>query len=193
MSEIVFQPCIGPHYGQTARRTMVVAESHHSEPCNVLAKSTETVVENWRLGRWSVRYLTVLARILSGKEAWEVDRRTVLDEVAFYNFVQAMMEKGQHPTKQQAQASQGAFMEALNLCSPTHIISGSYLAWENMPTEQCRAGTLQLDGMTIKVREYQMPKGPALAIPLPHLSRTPAPMWQQVVKEFLALDSRLLP
>ena len=79
-------------------------------------------------------------------------------------------------------------MEVLGLCSPTHVIMGSYVAWENMPTDQCRSGKLSLDGLTFKARKYQTPKGDAVAIPLPHLSWTSAPLWQRAVREFMGQD-----
>ncbi len=188
MSEIVFEPYTGCKYDSARCRLLIVGESHYDEPSDIPLESTRTVVERWRSGEWNVRYLMVASRIITGKEAHEVDRQTALDEVAFYNFVQTMMRKGERPTEQQAQASQGAFLEVLHLLSPTHIIMGSYFAWESAPAGQCRTGHVSLDGMTLKAREYLTPKGQAVAIPLPHFSRASAPEWQRAVREFLDQD-----
>lgn len=188
MSEIAFEPYIGPRYSSAQCRLLIVGESHYDEPSDIPLESTRTVVENWRSGKWNIRYLMVASRVITGKEAREVDRQTALDEVAFYNFVQTMMRKGERPTAQQAQASKGAFLEVLHLLSPTHIIMGSYFAWENTPADQCRTGYVSLDGMSLKMREYPTPKGQAAAIPLPHFSRASAPEWQRAVKEFLDQD-----
>ena len=188
MSEIAFEPYTGPKYSNARCRLLIVGESHYDEPSDIPLESTRTVVEMWRSGEWNIRYLMVASRIITGKKAHEVDRQTVLDEVAFYNFVQTMMKKGERPTKQQAQASRAAFLEVLHLLSPTHIIMGSYFAWENTPADQCRTGYVSLDDMTLKAREYQTSKGQAVAIPLPHFSRASAPEWQRAVKEFLDQD-----
>ena len=188
MSEITFEPYSGPKYESARSRLLIVGESHYDDPSDIPLESTRTVVEKWRSGEWNIRYLMVASRIITGKEAYEVDRQTALDEVAFYNFVQTMLKKGEHPTPQQAQASRAAFLEVLHLLSPTHVIMGSYFAWENTPTDHCRTGYVSLDGMSLKVREYQTPKGPAVAIPLPHFSRASAPEWQRAVREFLDQD-----
>jgi len=188
MSEIAFEPYTGPKYDSAHCRLLIVGESHYDEPSDIPLESTRTVVEKWRSGEWNVRYLMVASRIITGKEAHEVDRQTALDEMAFYNFVQTMMRKGERPTKQQAQASKGAFLEVLHRLSPTHITMGSYFAWENTPADQCRTGHVSLDGMTLKAREYQTSKGQAVAIPLPHFSRSSAPEWQAAVREFLDQD-----
>lgn len=192
MNEIVFEPYVGSKYGNARCRLLIVGESHYDEPSDIPLKSTRTVVEKWRSGEWSVRYLTVASRIITGKEAHEVDRQTAFDEVAFYNFVQTMMTKGERPTAQQAQASEGAFLKVLHLLSPTHIIMGSYFAWENTPADQCRKGHVSLDGMTLKAREYQTDKGFAVAIPLPHFSRASAKEWQNAVREFLGQDKPMV-
>ena len=98
MDAIVFHPYVGPKYESAICRLLIVGESHYGEPSENLSDSTRTVVEKWQSGEWGVRYLTVAGRIITGKEAREVDRQTVLDEAAFYNFVQTMMEKGERPT-----------------------------------------------------------------------------------------------
>lgn len=188
MSEIAFDPYIGPKYDSARCRLLIVGESHYDEPSDIPLESTRTVVEKWRSGEWNVRYLMVASRVITGEEAHKIDRQTALDQVAFYNFVQKMMKKGERPTKQQAQASEGAFLEVLHLLSPTHIIMGSYFAWESTPADQCRIGHVSLDGMTLKAREYLTPKGQAVAIPLPHFSRASAPEWQGAVREFLNQD-----
>ena len=192
MNNIVFEPYIGPTYETSKCRLLLVGESHYDEPSAAPSESTRTVVEKWQSGEWNSRYLTTAARIICNKEADQIERKSALDGVAFYNFVQTMMVKGEAPTSSQARASLDAFLEVLRLHSPTHIIMGSYVAWDHSAADHSKEGTLSLDGMTFKARLYSTPKGEAVAIPLPHFSRASAPEWQKAVMEFLQLGKSSL-
>ena len=66
MSEIAFDPYIGPKYDSARCRLLIVGESHYDEPSDIPLESTRTVVEKWRSGEWNVRYLMVASRVITG-------------------------------------------------------------------------------------------------------------------------------
>lgn len=187
MSEINFQPYIGPLYKTSAVRLLIVGESHYEEPSSDPAESTRTVVENWRSQEWNLRFLTIAARIVTGQSAWELDRKTAFNAVAFYNFVQVLMPtKAHRPTTTQVRASWSAFREVLAACDPTHIVATGRFLWNNMPPTDRVSGDIVLDGIRLNWREYSTSSGHIRTISLPHLSRASAPQWHGAVKAFLA-------
>ena len=81
-----------------------------------------------------MRYLNAAARVLTGKEHWEIDRASDLNDIAFYNFVQVEMPFcGDRPTAEQGRASQVAFREVLKDLSPTHLLVTGSFVWEHLP------------------------------------------------------------
>ena len=188
MSVVSIPPYIGPKYRGGHRRLLLVGDSHYGWPSVDLAESTPTVVRLWQEGDWDVRYLIIAARILTGKERVEIDRRTVLDGIAFYNFIQFMMpDINVRPTPEQARASEPAFHETVADLDPTHIIAtGLTIPWWYMPKSDRRTEDLTFGETAFKFREYKTPSGFAMAIVVPHLSRQSAPKWHGPVTEFLS-------
>lgn len=187
MAEVNFLPYVGPFFRTGTVRLLIIGESHYGEPDPDPAEATRTVVNMWRAREWKPRYLTVAARVLTGQIARQIDRKTVFDGVAFYNFIQVPMRKIQvRPTPVQALASWGAFRETLTTCDPTHIVATGDFLWKNMPLSDRRDGNVVFDGETVPRREYATPGGYASAIALPHLSRASAPRWHGPVHAFLA-------
>jgi hypothetical protein len=73
MTNIVFQPYIGPEYSNSAIRLLVVGESHYGFP-EEESDTTQCVMDVWRnraSGAGKLRYLTTLGRIIAGREAYE--------------------------------------------------------------------------------------------------------------------------
>lgn len=187
---ITFNPYIGPLYRDAAVRLVILGESHYGEPSENPAESTCEVVEGWRTDFSAIRYLTIAARILSGLEAWQLDRTTALDKVVFYNFIQVSMPDILiRPTIAQARASWDAFREMLATCDPTHMIAtGQRFLWDNMPAADGRSGTSEYSGEFIPWREYATPSGLVSTIALPHFSRASAPRWHRPVQLFLTSE-----
>lgn len=193
MTEVVYKPFVGPAYREQAIRLLLLGESHHgtpdpNEPVDP-ADATCRVVRKWMTREWPIRYLTIAARILTGLEAWEIDRSHVFDCVAFYNFIQFIMPNVRvRPTQEQGLASCKAFFEVLIALDPTHVIAtGQGLLWSNMPPTIPEKAYVNLAGLDLPYREYRTPSGAARTIAIDHLSRASAPRWISPIREFLAL------
>ena len=187
MKSVVLLPWIGSRYRSVKTRLLIVGESHYGEPDEVISRSTSTVVDKWKSGEWSIRYLVAAGRLVSGLSAWELDRDTVLEEVAWYNFVQVGMETLSHrPTALHLKEATGAFLEVIADLDPTHIIVTGVLVWRNLPPFIDGTREVLLDDKQLEVGEYVTPSGRAVAIGIPHLSRGfSPPVWHGVVREFL--------
>lgn len=190
-SPIAFEPYIGPGYKGSSVRLLLIGESHYGEPSFDPIEYTRTVVEKWRNREWSIRFLTIAARVLTGQKAWELDRQTALDDIGFYNFIQVTMpDITVRPTPTQAFASREAFREVLRERDPTHLlVTGSGFLWSNMPPSDRGTTPLTLAGDIFPRRDYRTNSGYAAAIPIAHLSRASAPEWQAAVAEFKAVRS----
>lgn len=185
MTQIVFAPYVGPRFAGNPVRLMILGESHHGDdPLH----STQTVVEKWQSREWAIRFLTIGARIISGQQAWEIDRQTVFAQIAFYNFIQFLMPHHSHrPTVEQARASWPAFREVLEALDPTHIlVTGRVFLWSNLPPSDGTSDETLYEDVFLPRREYLTPSGHAVAVAIPHLTRASAPKWQEPVREFLA-------
>lgn len=191
MTAIVFRPWQGERFDHTADgvRLLLLGESFYGEPDKDRSQATSIVVENWRSGEWNVRYLNAAARLLTGKESWEVDRKADLNPVAFHNLVQVEMQScGDRPTSEQARASWPAFREVLATLAPTHILATGKFVWENLPEFDGAHSLLRVGETLHEVGEYATLRGFALAMAVPHLSRYfSPPKWRPVLQAFLAL------
>lgn len=190
MTEIVFQPYVGPAYAQSFVRLLILGESHYGEPHPNPAEATRYVVQMWLSRQWAIRYLTVAGRVLTGLEAWQVDREQTFSTLAFYNFIQTMMPNiAVRPTPAQAIASHEAFREVLASLDPTHVLAtGRRFLWNNMPAAEEPECEVFLGRMMLPYREYRTPSGTAKVVALPHLSRASANLLRAPVAEFLLLD-----
>lgn len=188
---IVFQPWVGSRFIGGDVRVLLLGESHYGEPHEDTAQSTIHVVDQWKTREWTVRYLTTAARLMTGKEARQIDRATDLETIAFYNFIQVGMETvKRRPSWAQFQASAPAFKAALQQLDPTHILATGAGLWNAMPDFDVGGGGEQINlaGQTRLVGRYSTPSGSALATSVPHLSRGfSAPYWREAVSAFLAM------
>ncbi len=191
MTNIVFAPYVGPRFQDGPVRLLLVGESHYGDPDHDPFEATRTVVRKWQTREWAIRFLTVGARILTGQQAWQVDRCGAFADVAFYNFIQVAMPTVRHrPTREQGLASWAAFREVLANLDPTHIVAtGPGFLWSVMPPSDRRSDQVALGGVVLPRREYLTPSGMAPVVVIPHLSRASAPRWQASIREFLASQS----
>lgn len=193
MSNLSFLPYVGPKFETSEVRLLLLGESHYLGSGDDLSRdplqATRTVVEKWRRREWAIRYLTIGARVITGLQAWEIDRTTAFDTVAFANMVQTIMPSVRHrPTVEQARGSWPAFREVLDRWDPTHVVAtGRRFLWDNMPASDRRTAELAFGGVMLPMREFRTPSGHAAAVVIPHLSRASAPRWQGPVREFLAI------
>lgn len=190
---IVFQPWVGSRFAGGDVRLLLLGESHYGEPHEDAAQSTIHVVEQWKTHQWTVRYLTTAARLMTGKQAGQIDRAGDLEAIAFYNFIQVGMETiKRRPSWAQFQASAPAFRAVLQQLNPTHVIATGTGLWNAMPAFDVGGEGEQVDlaGQTRLVGHYCTPSGSALATSVPHLSRgLSATYWREPVSAFLAMKA----
>ncbi|KQO76347.1 hypothetical protein [Methylobacterium sp. Leaf88] len=192
MTNLSFLPYVGPTFPASAVRLLLLGESHYLGDGDELPRdpllATRTVVEKWKSREWAIRYLTIGARVITGQQAWEIDRTTVFDAIAFANMVQTIMPTLRHrPTVEQARASWPAFREVLDRWDPTHVVAtGRRFLWDNMPASDRRTAEVAFGGALLPMREFRTPSGFASTVVIPHLSRASAPRWQGPIREFLA-------
>lgn len=190
---IVFRPWVGSRFIDGGVRILLLGESHYGEPHADAAQSTIHVVEQWKTRGWPVRYLTTAARLMTGKQAGQIDRSNDLEAIAFYNFIQVGMDTiRRRPSWAQFQASRPAFQAVLQQLDPTHILATGAGLWNAMPDFDVGGGGEQINlaGQTRLVGRYSTPSGSALATSVPHLSRGFSPQyWHEPISAFRALKS----
>ena len=188
MSDIVFHPYIGIDFRQAPRRLLLVGESHYGEPHDDPAQSTSHVVDMWLNREWSVRYLTIAARILTGLPGHQIDRQAVMKDVAFYNYIQVSMpEIRVRPSHEQAVASQKAFQAVLENLDPTHVLVTGSIPWRHIEAVHGSGAEITIEGVTVPSLLLPTGSGHAVAIRIAHLSRASAKEWMVPVSTFLAL------
>ncbi len=183
---VIFEPYVGPGYRDVARRILIVGETHYGEPSEEPAQSTPRVVANWTEGTWSVRYLMIAARILTGLPRHLVDRESSVHDIAFYNFVQTMMpDISIRPTWKQAEDSGPAFREVVNFLDPTHVLVTGTVPWHGLETAIGVGTSREFGGRFVQFKTLPTPSGEAVAIKIAHLSRASADAWIGPVGAFL--------
>lgn len=189
MTNLYFRPWKGVRYGEGGFRLLLLGEGHDGEPDDNPAQATSTVVEKWRSGEWNIQYLTAAARVLTGKQCWEINRSSDLDCIAFYNFVQVSLPFcGKRPSPEQGCASQAAFKEVLELLTPTHVLATGNFVWEHMPRFDGCESNFQVNGTQHEIGECNTSHGVVLAARIPHLSRYfSPPRWTAIVETFLSM------
>ncbi|MET3694832.1 hypothetical protein ABID43_004395 [Methylobacterium goesingense] len=74
MSNLSFLPYVGPNFGASQVRLLLLGESHYLGDGDELPRdplqATRTVVEKWKRREWAIRYLTIGARVITGQRAW---------------------------------------------------------------------------------------------------------------------------
>lgn len=188
---IVFKPWVGTQFLGSETRLLLLGESHYGIPHDGSEGSTGFVVAQWKARGFPVRYLTTAARLLTMKQAWQIDRHADLERIAFYNYVQSPMETiWQRPTSDQFQSSAEAFRQILQQLDPTHVLATGVGLWNAMADFDVGGGGEQINlaGQSRLVGRYSTPSGSALATMVPHLSRGfSASQWHEPVAAFLAM------
>ncbi|MET3891055.1 hypothetical protein ABIE41_002131 [Bosea sp. OAE506] len=189
---IIFEPWVGSRYRDQPVRLLLLGESHYGgdETRDPEPGSTNRVVAEWKSGGWAVRYLTTAARLITGKERWQIDKAADLEGIAFYNFVQVNVgDLRNRPTWAQFQASAPAFKMVLRQIDPTHVLATGKGLWDAMPNFDLGPGQdVDLAGAKRHIGRYETPSGSALATMIPHLSRGfSSPIWHGPVKAFLEM------
>lgn len=183
-----FKPFEGSDYRQSGVRLLVVGHSHWgAQPSPTLTQDTVT---EWMNNEQNISYFSKLARVLTGAEAGQVDRRASLKDIAFYNFYQSVMpERSAQPTHEQFLLATSAFPLVLNLVDPTHVLVTGITLWNDMPgfdsTEPPKP--VQVGRFYTVAGRYKTPSGYAIAVGIPHMASygfSPS-NWSGFVNDFL--------
>lgn len=138
--EVKFEPWTGCRYGSEnslglPKRLLVLGESHYGG--EVRPTFTQYVVEEVIGGRG--RALPFFKRLFNAScGAKKKPTREALEEfchaIAFYNFIQTMMETPGDPSKHACWgAAEGPFFECLDRLKPSHIVTCGFTLWRNLP------------------------------------------------------------
>lgn len=181
----LFRPWVGERYGSGRVRLLVVGESHYGHPDEDQPGFTSEVIEAWRSGEKKLRYYTKLAQLLSGCSAKGLNRSEALSEIAFYNYLQVLLEWANNGRAAAAawKAAEAPYLQILQDLDPTHILVTSHGTYERMPAAMNERDEA-LGGKVLHVCEYSTPSGRAWATEVPHLSRTAVSQWIAPVMAF---------
>lgn len=185
---IAFNPYQGPAYYASNTRLLVVGHSHWGAvPSPSLTIDT---VNEWMLGEQNLPYFSKLARVLTGADAVEVDRKKAFSNISFYNFYQSVLRKHDaQPTDEQFQVATKAFPEILKLLNPTHILVTGITLWNDMPGFDSGDGQrlVSVDRYNTYTGRYNTPGGYAIAVGIVHMASYgfSPPKWNKIVQDFL--------
>ena len=118
MSDVFFKPWVGVKYASGARfgkRVMVLGESHYEwDPkVKLYPEFTRAAIEEQAAGKHTYAFWTHVATAFLGHSPTLAEKREFWDAVAFYNFVQQVVDGGPRvaPSDAMWKASEGAFAE----------------------------------------------------------------------------------
>ena len=193
--EIKHQPWIGSNYGSAASgvRLLVLGESHHSDDPESI--DTQSIVQEWTDGYTdrSYAFFTKLAIALTGKEPHELDRTEAFSQVAFYNYVQRVLDGSRKsPEEEDFKASEPAFRAILQVLRPTHIIACGQRLWKRMPKFDRPSPNgikLEFQTRTFDVGRYVVPGAEPVAMAINHpQSGFDGRSWHRGIQFFLSND-----
>ena len=143
-----FQPWRGDCYGldnnlELPKRLLVLGESHYGDTEKAYPDLTKDVVEEVFAKAEDVpyryRFFTSLFKALRGAER-EATREALAEfchAIAFYNFVQEMIEApGVRPSEEQWAGGVAPFFKCLSNLKPSHIVACGFALWDNLPSER---------------------------------------------------------
>lgn len=183
--DVVYAPFVGRSFGDGKTRLLILGESHYGFGRED-SGATDLVVSGWQKGDNKLRFLTVLARLLHGKSASDIDRSSAFEEVAIYNYHQAPILEGKSTDfSVSADQSRAAFLQVIDDLKPTHIyVNGVSKLWSALP-EGKASGRMKLADQERPFRIYDADGEKALAVPFPHASRMSADAWRDVYDNFI--------
>ena len=134
-----FHPWIGASYGYNSQWTLpllILGESHYDTNGELLqVDSTQKVLTEYvQLRPKHLQYYTKVMNSVMGISAPsdELTRSHFWNSVAFYNYVQYIVPKGEPPTQDMWDRSRGAFHEVISKLKPFCILVVSTRLWQNI-------------------------------------------------------------
>ncbi len=166
-----FLPFEGDSYRDNKTRLLVLGQSHHGEPEEASERGLTSRVINRHLDRSKrLSFFTKVYHVLCIKE--DKPERDVFAEIAFYNFVQELLEKSRKdPTTPEWESGIEPFREALLQLDPTHILVLGKATYKWMPRFDGSSRQVAFGpNPTEELGEYKTPSGFALTVGIPHPS-----------------------
>lgn len=205
-----FYPWKGRNFGRPndlnlPNRLLLVGESHYgasADDQNITTKVVEAYVLEGGL-----RFFTGALKAIMGTDAQATqdERASFYNAVAFYNFIQHMLESREdRPTQDNWQYATGAFPSCLDLVKPSHILVFGFGIWDYLPGERF-SPSLQLERDVLThlpsryrnddshrdrgwIGRYGYAGGASLVMKIQHSSIAFSPVeWHPVLQWFLKL------
>jgi hypothetical protein len=154
LRNVHFLPYIGHRYPVEGGGTLVVGNSHYGEPSEDCRTFTRDVVASYPGLTKSDRFFTSIAKVLSGKFGEDLDAKSQLAQISFYNFCQELVGSRHDikPTREAMQRSQAPFWTVVDVLRPRHVLVLGGQTWGAMPDGEKTAITI--DGETRNVHRY---------------------------------------
>ena len=204
-----FDPWVGDNYGSPndlglPSRLLILGESHYGGPEKDRRSLTREVIED----QWSgcpYRYFTGVRKAILGPSQ-EVDVQDFWQSVAFWNFIQGLVENpGNRPTQHMWEEARDCFRETLNRLGPTHMIVTGFRLWDHLPGDKDfwfdapgdEVATIRkLVPNEFRNRDherrgwlgrYRHGSGKCLVVKIQHPSRFSSEQWHPVIRDFLRM------
>ena len=124
-----FIPWVGQDYFDIPPKLLILGESHYARKED-LGKMEEprlltiNCVRDYAYKKWNHSFFTRISRIVSQKEASQIDRTSFWAQVAFYNYVQEIVgyNPRERPNETQWNSSKDALDEVLRKLTPNRVI-----------------------------------------------------------------------
>jgi len=188
---VIFLPFVGRSYGYRSAfgiPVLVLGESHYTDSARKSFPSSFTcdVMDDVISGD-EYRFFTQASKTFLGEKS--VDPKTFWNSVAFYNFIQTVVEKGKRPKAEMWRDAERPFLEVLEALKPRPrlIAVFGYGTWECTPCHGKNAKSITHLGQKVPCYDFGSGDSWSLAPKLKHPSRGFSPkQWHPVVLKALA-------
>lgn len=213
-----FDPWVGANYGSPndldlPSRLLILGESHYDngDPEEYRRSLTmeviAAVIAEEQRKIYKRNYFKGVRKAVLGPSQ-EVDAKDFWQSVAFYNFIQKLVEKpGDHPTRHMWEEARDRFRKTLNRLRPrpTHVIVTGFRLWDQLPRDKdFWSGAPEDEVATIRklvpsrfnnckherlgwLGRYRHGSGKCLVVKIQHLSRGSPAQWHPVIRDFLRM------
>jgi hypothetical protein len=122
-----FDPWIGNHYATGAfggKRLLVLGESHYGDEGDLYPGFTAKIIREYALQKGYFRIFPKIQRLVVGGPGGfsNAERAEFWHKVAFYNFIQTILDYGGRPTYEMWQAAREPFLQTVRELAPNIIL-----------------------------------------------------------------------
>ena len=206
-----FDPWRGCNYGKPndlglPSRLLILGESHYGGPEKYRRCLTKEVIEEVIAEeQWNKRYFTGVRKAVLGPSQ-EVGAKDFWQSVAFYNFIQSLVEKSRKPpARHMWEEAPDRFRKTLNRLEPAHVIVTGFRLWDHLPGDEDFWSDAPEDEVaTIRklvpsrfnncnherrgwLGRYRHGSGKCLVVKIQHPSRFSPEQWHPVIRDFLRM------